>query len=839
MKKIPFVVFLVCQLAACRFAGAEGTKELNPTGIGGGTTGLYLCNDFVNHCATLTGPMRQFAAYTETQSSDTNDRLCFRVVNPSEAVYLGFQGGTTGGPSKHLVYRISEWSTGMVVQAEQNLPTSGMTGYIAQYSQAAAGPNQLNPGAGGYDAVVFIPPAPGTYSIEFSQRSNTTNQIAVGSFNLNLFDITVADTVSHVAIPGRLYAKLWQFYTTGGSAIYSGEDYILRDDSTIVKATFSYLQANAWTQIANQNGCGFLNNWVVDRKSVYHQEALFPQYKIFLNLPDQMVFPGTGTIGGFVEPMPFTVSDCNTGHVFFHVAVSKPGYVSVSLNFGAGYQFREMEMAVNAGSNILEWDGYDGAYPPVPVANNTVVSCQARYLGGQTSMPLYDAEKCPGGMTLSMVSPAGGPLTLYWDDTNIPTGTFNLSGCFPFLICHSWANQIGTAGFGDRSTINTWFYTTDITTSMPDFVEHRMPLTTPFLSSTPDTLCENSTGHLFSVVSDPSTTEYHWSYSPPEGVVISQATPGSNSVTLSVGPGAASGTLSVFGTNGSCPGPGPVTGHSVTLIPNLLPGVPGTVSGPACVAPGDTGVIYSVPAGQNALGYGWQVPPGATIVSGGTGKTIRVNFDTTAVSGMITAFAYNHCGTSAFSEGLLVTVGPVVPGSLSLFNLTIGLEDTVCYNAVQNLSVAGNGTYFRVLKGGSASFVSSGQVFCLPGTVVEDKGYLHAWITTDSNYCDGTAVPAAKLAGIGHVVEEVHALPDITVYPNPFSDVLEIRIPGPVSDNLVLIDILDLFGRKIYSSEHKGFLKGVISPGACPPGLYLLKVSTGTKHYCGKIVKED
>ena len=91
---------------------------------------------------------------------------------------------------------------------------------------------------------------------------------------------------------------------------------------------------------------------------------------------------------------------------------------------------------------------------------------------------------------------------------------------------------------------------------------------------------------------------------------------------------------------------------------NFLP-VAGTVTGTALVCQGQTGVIYSVPALNNATSYIWTLPVGATITAGVNTNNITVDFNLTALSGNINVYGTNACGNGIVSPNFVLTVLPL------------------------------------------------------------------------------------------------------------------------------------------------------------------------------------
>jgi uncharacterized protein (TIGR02145 family) len=728
---------------------AEGTKELNTNSVQ--STELYICNDFAAHCNSSAGLRSQFAAFDNTQSAEDVDRLYFVTLNASEVVYLGFKGGGLTNPvtpARHIVFRIKNLA-GTIVLAEQNLPTSG-TGFISTFAQALNGPNALilTPPYNGYDALVFTPPMPGTYYIEFSARRDDNNNLYIGNFNLTLFDITVGNTVTHLEKPGRLYSKSWQFYENSD---FYGKNYFISDDSIVTSAQFSGMSGGHWIQYCNQTGCGNTSaNWLTNRKSLYHQQALFPQYKIFLNEPDPVLFPPATTLGQIVAPMPYGVQNCVTGHILFHVAVNKPGNVEITLTFPAPYLPRTLYQAVVTGDNLLDWDGLDGTSPTgVTVPNNTLIQFTVKYINGLTNLPLYDVEGNSSGFTIALVSPVGATPPVFWDDTNIPGGINNstLPGCTSPPGCHSWS---GSSNWGDLNTINTWWYNVTTTTAPVSIMVFRGPQTLVFVQQPPQVFCANTGGHVFSVNPDINTDVYHWSYNPPAGVTISQLAPGSYTVTVTLGPTASSGQLQVYGSNTNCAMTGPTSSLAITINPNPTP----TLTGPVTACTGQTNVTYTTEAGKT--NYQWTVSTGGTITGGGTStsNTVTVTWNTAGARSVSVNYQSGTALCSSPTPTILnVTVNsrpvPVLTGSSS-----------VCAGSAGNIysTAAGKTNYVWTISSGG-TITSGGTPTSNTATVTWNTAGAQ---TISVNYTDPVTLCAAASPTILNVTVNARPVPVLT-----------------------------------------------------------------------------
>ena len=125
-----------------------------------------------------------------------------------------------------------------------------------------------------------------------------------------------------------------------------------------------------------------------------------------------------------------------------------------------------------------------------------------------------------------------------------------------------------------------------------------------------------------------------------------------------------------------------INGHVCGAIGN-----PGTITGDNAVCPGEEGVIYSISPVENATGYNWTVPDGALIINGENTNLITVNYSNTAISGNVTVYGTNPCGSGPSSQ-LAVTVS-----TLPIANA--GADFSIPYGTSTTLSAAsgGSGSY--------------------------------------------------------------------------------------------------------------------------------------------------
>jgi hypothetical protein len=171
----------------------------------------------------------------------------------------------------------------------------------------------------------------------------------------------------------------------------------------------------------------------------------------------------------------------------------------------------------------------------------------------------------------------------------------------------------------------------------------------------PTSVCQGSTGNIYSVPVIANATGYVWTV-PPGATITAGAN--TNSITVSYSMTATSGAVTVYGTN-QC-GNGASSSLNVTVLG--LPAPAGPISGPTSVCQGTMYQVYSVAPIANATSYLWTLPPGAWFQSGATSNTITVGFSITATSGTMTVRGTNSCGNgNASSLYITVTLKPPKP----------------------------------------------------------------------------------------------------------------------------------------------------------------------------------
>ncbi len=160
---------------------------------------------------------------------------------------------------------------------------------------------------------------------------------------------------------------------------------------------------------------------------------------------------------------------------------------------------------------------------------------------------------------------------------------------------------------------------------------------------------------------------------------------------------------------------------------------------------------------------------------------------------------------------------------------TINAPLSLCFDASNTITVAGGGDVFVVKTGASAVFIAGVKISFLPGTTVENGGYMHGYIATTNNYCGFAPAPApAIVAGEGESTTGPMADAQMfSIYPNPTTGVFTLLNKGDVRFGNVRVEMFDLRGNMVYSTNFGGERDHKVTLPPLTPGLYFVKVISG------------
>jgi PKD repeat protein len=629
-------------------AYAEGTKELEPENA---PVTQYSRIYLFNHIANQQIPFAQ-------NGCPEQYRLNVHIADHTkEVIYFGlgiatmYNNNPPGITYTNIThYRFKDPDGIDISGGFRKLPTSGEAGFIDTRSQVYAGPNINGTNPAGYLPLIINPQKNGDYFIEFASDANGS---PVENSELSKFDITVYNVPNGEIKLGRLWSKAWQL-SSGSAPAYQlrtmTKFYVYSDDGIVTSVGLNGLSGGGFSVYCNQWGVSNSGNWVVDRKSVNHITNLnnLPQYKLFLNDPDEIAYP-TGSLGEICNIS--TVSNCD-GSIDFLVKVTQPGTITLNIDvppLGAGSEDVVISADVLGSSNcshtdVIHWNGIDGNNQVV--AAGTSLNVSADYINGLTNLPLVDIENNSEGLKVDIVRPlptGSTILPIYWDDTNIPGGTVNVSvGCiYPtsgsVSGCHHWTNQ-------DNNTINTWWY--HLTEGNYNQVVQVMsiPVTPTVAPTGENTVC---VGGIETYTIPPITSAEKYVWYKPDGTVDTTLT---NSITLTFPTLGSGGTLQVRGYNENCGVGGLSPSLTITVVDDPIPVINGDNT--ACL----NSVINYDATPANLTSYSWSVI-GGTIQGSNNSSTVSVKWTSVGQQTLTLVSTSHNCGARITEK--IVTVNPL------------------------------------------------------------------------------------------------------------------------------------------------------------------------------------
>ncbi len=421
---------------------AEGTAQLIPAGSPTGCVSYIQGND---------GAGKEGPSY----HMDDTEYIYVHIADPTrETIYFGF---TRKVPSSKSVYYQILDPNGDVLCTGEVASNNSMDGYIADDgAEAYVGPTQIyGGGSGGYDAIECLPTLAGDYAIRFNVGDAVTPAPGESKYYIHPFDVTVADTTTNTAIDGRLFAYRWHLNTNSGSNDACMQFYTWTPDSLVMMMDMNGIEPWGYTVSFNSFGAQQTGNIAEDRKSSTSVSSAVPEYRVFLNEPDSIVYP-TGTPG---EVEYIDINGCQVDSSFcIIVNTTKVGEMNVYIDLDGNGVYDEGGRDVyfpytneSSGVICIPWDGIDGNGDQVELDESGTVTVE--FLAGIVHYPVFDPENHPNGFKCALIRPNTSlSPKMYFDNRNTPIGTHNLDGCDS--LCNSW-----TGGDGDRVMVNTWINT--------------------------------------------------------------------------------------------------------------------------------------------------------------------------------------------------------------------------------------------------------------------------------------------------------------------------------------------------------------------------------------------
>jgi hypothetical protein len=326
------------------------------------------------------------------------------------------------------------------------------------------------------------------------------------------------------------------------------------------------------------------------------------------------------------------------------------------------------------------------------------------------------------------------------------------------------------------------------------------------ITGTP-TVCGGTNGVSYSTTTIANTQTYVWLL--PAGATIASGA-GTTNITVNFAGNASSGAITVYGNN-LCGNGSSSPAYNVTVNP--LPANAGTITGPASVCAGSTGVTYTVAAIANASSYVWTVPTGVTITSVTNTNTITVSFGASASTGNFSVYGTNSCGNGAASPAYTVTVNPIPPTPVITIN-----GEVLSSNVATGNQWYLNGVAIPGATGQNYTAVDGGDYYCIVTLNGCSSGESnHIWVS---------------LIGISENEAKYYQ-----VYPVPNKGQFTVSVTGAEA-GVYNIRIINAIGQTVYETneESNGTFKEQIDLKSAPNGMYNVSIMNDKRVIIRKIL---
>ncbi len=307
---------------------------------------------------------------------------------------------------------------------------------------------------------------------------------------------------------------------------------------------------------------------------------------------------------------------------------------------------------------------------------------------------------------------------------------------------------------------------------------------------------------------------------------------GANDIAYSYSPAHSDNVSCVATSNALCVSGNPATSNPIIMTVN--PKLPVSISIVASANPVDPGIPVTFTATPVNEGitpmYVWKV-------NGNGEGPDSVSFVYVPDNGdeiCCVLFSSESCITSNPATSNLITMlVSAVPSNIAVADTTV--SGTVCFNATQTITVAGNGKSFIVLDDGSATLIAGQKILYFPGTIVELGGTMIGYIAPTGPWC--YRQPLMAVANGTGVTQIVSGDLFFRIHPNPTSGNFILAMNSQAKDESFLVEIYNMNGERIFSDELVGLSNHEFSLKGKPSGIYLIRIVSANHSGTLRIVK--
>lgn len=218
-----------------------------------------------------------------------------------------------------------------------------------------------------------------------------------------------------------------------------------------------------------------------------------------------------------------------------------------------------------------------------------------------------------------------------------------------------------------------------------------------------------------------------------------------------------------------------------------------------------------------------------------------------------TGFEWNynnrlHIGATAWFIFAELGINPyylydnLLPLNLPVQDTTIHSGESLCYNAYDSVSVAGNSTEVVLESGSEVTYIAGRSIRFLPGFRAQPGCIMNAHITTDSTFCDQNSASVMEQTSeedlseklLTQKNENIQVEKSFKIYPVPNYGQFTIELTN--IETGATLSIYNIFGEEIFQSKVKNQTKEIIClPGLCN-GIYFVRINDRNEQCVRKMI---
>jgi hypothetical protein len=239
-----------------------------------------------------------------------------------------------------------------------------------------------------------------------------------------------------------------------------------------------------------------------------------------------------------------------------------------------------------------------------------------------------------------------------------------------------------------------------------------------------------------------------------------------------------------------------VISNQLSPVVKLFPETASTISGPSSVCAGSEGVVFSILPVAGADSYTWQLPSGATIVSGEHDTEITLKFSESSTLGGLIVNGNNSCGNGGVSPLKQLQVFPIPETPLIIrennkITSSIQAGNQWYFEGVLILDSVGRtisprqpGWYWSSVTENGCSSDTSNHIFfdgVFPGPVTSEPGFWVYPVPNNGQFTVAISLPAEDTFDItvyNSLGVQLYQIPDVFVQ-DKFKQVIDLRPKMP------------------------------------------------------------